>query len=142
MTMSGADLPDIERCESPASYGAGTNHVPARQPPRSRQLSFAIQPLNGASHLIDVTFQETAQGDLVFYQARTCILRAAAGRWYKRCFMKVFTKCNVGTAKVLQVGTVPSDICSLEILINRSLIRSCYARTKHPAFTSANLPKT
>ena len=142
LTMSGANLPDIERGESHASCGAETCHVRARQPPQSRQFNFAIQPLNGASHLIDVVLQETAQGDLVFYQARTCIFRAAAGRWYKRCLMKVFTKCNVGTAKVHQVGTVPSDICSLEILINRSLKRSCYARTKHPAFTSATLPKT
>ena len=140
--MPGANLPDIERGESLASYGAGTHHVRARQPPKSRQFSFAIQPLNGASHLINVVLQETAQGDLIFYQARTCIFRAAAGCWYKRCMMKVFTKCIVGTAKVHQVGTVPPDVCGLEILINCSLIRSCYARTKLPAFTSATLPKT
>ena len=111
--MSGANLPDIERGESLVSYGAGTYHVRARQPPQSRRLSLAIQPLNGASHLIDVTLQETAQGDLVFYQARTSIFRAAAGRWYKQCLMKVFTKCIVGTAKVLQVGRAPSDVCSI-----------------------------
>ena len=140
--MSGANLPDVERGESLAPHGAGTEHGRARQPPQSRQLSFAIQPLNGASHLIDVTIQETAQGDLVFYQARTSIFRAAAGRWYKRYIMKVFTKCVVGTAKVHQVSTIPSDTYNLEFIINRSLIRSCYARTKHPAFTSATLPKT
>ena len=139
--MSGANLPDIERGESLASYGAGTHHVRARQPPQSRQFSFAIQTLNGASRLTDVTLQETAQG-LVLYQARTCILRAATGRWYKRCLMRVFTRCNVGIAKVHQVSTVPSGFCGLEILINCSLIRSCYARTKHPAFTSVTLPKT
>ena len=109
--MPGANLPNIERGESLASYGAGTHHVRVRQPPQSRQLSFAIQPLNGASHLVDVTLQETAQG-LVLYQARACILRAAGGPWYKRCLMNVFTRYNVGTAKVLQVGTVPSDVCS------------------------------
>ena len=110
--MSGANLADIERGESLASYRAGTYHVRARQPPQSRQFSFAIQPLNGPSHVIDVAIEETAQGDFVFYQARTCIFRAAAGRWYKRCLMKMFTQCNVGTAKVHQVSTVPSDICT------------------------------
>ena len=110
--MPGVNVHDIERGESLASYGAGTHHVRARQPPKSRQFSFAIQALNGASRLIDVTLQETAQGDLVFYQARTCIFRAAAGRWYKRCLMKVFTEYNVGMAKVHQVGTVPLDVCS------------------------------
>ena len=113
--MSGVNLPDIERGESLTSYRAGTYHVRARQSPQSRQLSLAIRPLNGASHLINVTLQETTQGDLVLYQVRSCIFRATAGRWYKRYLMKMFTKCNVGTARVHQVGTVPSDICSLEV---------------------------
>lgn len=102
--MSEANPPDTERGESLSSYGAGTYHVRARQPPQNRQLSFAIQPLNGASHLIDVTLKETAQGDLVFYHARTSIARAAADRWYKKSLAKIFTKCSVGTAKVHQVG--------------------------------------
>ena len=102
--MSGANPPDTERGESLASYGAGTSHVQARQPPQSRQYTFAIQPLNGASHLIDVTLQESARGELMFYHARTSIARAAGERWYKKCLTKIFTKCSVGTAKVHQVG--------------------------------------
>ena len=113
LTMSEANPPDTERGESLASYGPGIYHVRARQPPQSRQFIFAIQPLNGASQLIDVTLQETARGGLIFYHARTSIARAAAERWYKKCLTKIFTKCSVGTAKVHQVGTGPSVVCSV-----------------------------
>ena len=111
--MSGTNPPDTERGESLASYGAGTYHVRAPQPPQSRQLTFAIQPLNGASQLVDITLQETARGDLIFFHARTSIARATAELWYRRCLTKVFTKCSVGTAKVHQVGTGPSVVCSV-----------------------------
>ena len=113
LSMPGTNPPDTERGESLASYGAGTYHVRAPQPPQSRQFTFAIQPLNGASHLVDVTLQETARGDLIFFHARTSIARAAAERWYRKCLTVIFTKCSVGTAKVHQVGTGPSGFCSV-----------------------------
>lgn len=111
--MSEGITPDLERGESLASYGPGTPDAQTRQPSRSRQSIFAIQPLNGTSLLIDVTLKETARGGLKFHHARTCVARAAAERWYNHCLTKIFTTCSVGTAKVHQVGTVPSDICGV-----------------------------
>ena len=102
--MSEAKPPDTERGEGIASYGPGTYHSRGQQPPQCRQFIFAIQPLNGASHLIHVTLQETDRGGLIFYHARTSIARAAAERWYQKLLAKIFTKCSVGTAKVHQVG--------------------------------------
>ena len=111
--MSGASPPDIERGENLASYGTGPGYPRAPLSPQSRQFTFAIQPLNGASHLIDITLQEITRGDLIFYHARTSIARATAERWYKRCLTNIFTKSSVGTAKVHQVGTGPSIIFNI-----------------------------
>lgn len=111
--MSEANSPNIEGDESLASYEAGTYHLRARQPPQNRHFTFAIQPLNGASHLLDVTLQETTPDEPMFCHARTSIARASTDRWYKRCLIKMFTECSVGTAKVHQVGTVPSNVYSV-----------------------------
>ena len=111
--MPGSKPLDTERGESLVSYGPGAYHVRARQSPQSRQFTFAIQPLNSASYLIDVTLQETARGYLIFNHARTSIARAAVERWYRSCLTKTFTKSSVGTAKVHQVCTGPSVICSV-----------------------------